>query len=520
MFFFFSYFYLIFFFNDTATTEIYTLSLHDALPIFNAIDNPSFEIEDLTREGNAKNWDFFIPDTFYQQIYDNNAGCYNPSANTLAYPNTRYGRTSEDTSPISADDGTFFYIAGNTQQSITAFIKNDFYIGTLNQDININWSDKTSSNDSWHLELGVYQSDTNQYCRILDVGNVSGGWNKNFRTIPAGTYNGNLAFGLTRMVAVAGDQNVYLDNFSSGSNLNINVLNGTSKYVLSNSTVVFKTKVLRTDLNSFITDANVQLISTDFNGTMTYNSTTGFYELSHAFGSIIGNYDFNVSAYDTSGDLNYLNNSETFTITFRKLSTQLSNVINSVIVEEYQLTTSTFSGIINPSDASKNLIFKFTGQDGNINGSSIDFNFLIRNSELSGKRYVVYTASENDYLNGTWNFDSTLTFGSAINNGLQKIWVDANEFYEYSFVDSSVLSNEIKYYKLVYNYPFQYWDSLNSSYQSNAYKLNNWDLSLLPSVFISEAGHKTDYFPVSSYSNMRNQLKEALRSEEHTPELQ
>src|SRR2546426_8540436 len=27
-------FFMIFFFNDTATTEIYTLSLHDALPIF------------------------------------------------------------------------------------------------------------------------------------------------------------------------------------------------------------------------------------------------------------------------------------------------------------------------------------------------------------------------------------------------------------------------------------------------------------------------------------------------------
>src|SRR3712207_9552379 len=27
-----------FFFNDTATTEIYTLSLHDALPIFQVID--------------------------------------------------------------------------------------------------------------------------------------------------------------------------------------------------------------------------------------------------------------------------------------------------------------------------------------------------------------------------------------------------------------------------------------------------------------------------------------------------
>src|SRR2546426_11254421 len=31
-----SFFSLFFFFNDTATTEIYTLSLHDALPIYGA----------------------------------------------------------------------------------------------------------------------------------------------------------------------------------------------------------------------------------------------------------------------------------------------------------------------------------------------------------------------------------------------------------------------------------------------------------------------------------------------------
>ena len=34
----------VFFFNDTATTEIYTLSLHDALPIFTEL------IEDVKRE--------------------------------------------------------------------------------------------------------------------------------------------------------------------------------------------------------------------------------------------------------------------------------------------------------------------------------------------------------------------------------------------------------------------------------------------------------------------------------------
>src|SRR3712207_7317789 len=52
-----------FFFNDTATTEIYTLSLHDALPIFSALimaldhinssDNPTFfNLEVLARSTN------------------------------------------------------------------------------------------------------------------------------------------------------------------------------------------------------------------------------------------------------------------------------------------------------------------------------------------------------------------------------------------------------------------------------------------------------------------------------------
>src|SRR6266513_1898274 len=35
-FYYFIFFFFFFFFNDTATTEIYTLSLHDALPIFSA----------------------------------------------------------------------------------------------------------------------------------------------------------------------------------------------------------------------------------------------------------------------------------------------------------------------------------------------------------------------------------------------------------------------------------------------------------------------------------------------------
>src|SRR5437899_8799315 len=39
------FFFFFFFFNDTATTEIYTLSLHDALPIFGGVEQRDAEIE-------------------------------------------------------------------------------------------------------------------------------------------------------------------------------------------------------------------------------------------------------------------------------------------------------------------------------------------------------------------------------------------------------------------------------------------------------------------------------------------
>src|SRR3712207_9060184 len=41
-----------FFFNDTATTEIYTLSLHDALPISEHVERLDLEL--LTRGGQAQ----------------------------------------------------------------------------------------------------------------------------------------------------------------------------------------------------------------------------------------------------------------------------------------------------------------------------------------------------------------------------------------------------------------------------------------------------------------------------------
>src|SRR3712207_6916339 len=44
----------VFFFNDTATTEIYTLSLHDALPILAADPAPRLRLDDSHRRAHQR----------------------------------------------------------------------------------------------------------------------------------------------------------------------------------------------------------------------------------------------------------------------------------------------------------------------------------------------------------------------------------------------------------------------------------------------------------------------------------
>src|SRR3989449_9726556 len=55
--FFFCFFFFFFFFNDTATTEIYTLSLHDALPISSRKEDTYLPV----RSSTASSWSFAMP---------------------------------------------------------------------------------------------------------------------------------------------------------------------------------------------------------------------------------------------------------------------------------------------------------------------------------------------------------------------------------------------------------------------------------------------------------------------------
>src|SRR2546430_14440736 len=66
-------FFFFFFFNDTATTEIYTLSLHDALPIFWRA-REQVELQ-LRNRGHRRRCLRFFPVTFYGSAVDaSNAG--------------------------------------------------------------------------------------------------------------------------------------------------------------------------------------------------------------------------------------------------------------------------------------------------------------------------------------------------------------------------------------------------------------------------------------------------------------
>src|SRR5439155_21180286 len=67
--------YFFFFFNDTATTEIYTLSLHDALPILQGVE---FDNGDMYVDGHKAASD--VRDEFVsvtEKLMDELAQCYN-----------------------------------------------------------------------------------------------------------------------------------------------------------------------------------------------------------------------------------------------------------------------------------------------------------------------------------------------------------------------------------------------------------------------------------------------------------
>src|SRR2546427_5077153 len=76
-----TFFFFFFFFNDTATTEIYTLSLHDALPIWfaNFLRNKK-----ITRFGSAELF-FRPPTSSFEQRVDRKSTRLNSSHSQISY---------------------------------------------------------------------------------------------------------------------------------------------------------------------------------------------------------------------------------------------------------------------------------------------------------------------------------------------------------------------------------------------------------------------------------------------------
>src|SRR3712207_8427524 len=89
---------LFFFFNDTATTEIYTLSLHDALPIYRHRD-----VVELRRVGHGRTSTF--PGSFpaaQRSIASSSRSRGTSSGSTSASTGSRPDRSEEHTSELQS----------------------------------------------------------------------------------------------------------------------------------------------------------------------------------------------------------------------------------------------------------------------------------------------------------------------------------------------------------------------------------------------------------------------------------
>src|SRR2546428_12849965 len=76
----------VFFFNDTATTEIYTLSLHDALPIYRRSTRPSSSAVKDSRSGSwARSFVFAARKNRYRSCKDRKSTRLNSSHDQISY---------------------------------------------------------------------------------------------------------------------------------------------------------------------------------------------------------------------------------------------------------------------------------------------------------------------------------------------------------------------------------------------------------------------------------------------------
>ncbi len=150
------------------------------------------------------------------------------------------------------------------------------------------------------------------------------------------------------------------------------------------------------------------------------------------------------------------------------------------------------SVIINPLNLGGEIIFRVDSNS----GSSQNVEYKILNTLMDRRQYFVFTATENQFNQGNWVFDDSLTFNSPVDSKpIQKIWDDFADHYEHSFFDT-VLPLETKYYRLVYNLPYKHYFSIRGS--------TEWFNQLMPTLISDVNSIAHDSYSVSTFSGIRS----------------
>lgn len=235
------------------------------------------------------------------------------------------------------------------------------------------------------------------------------------------------------------------------------------------------------DLNTAITDGTCTLTVDGSTNAMTYNSSTQRYEYKKGF---IANNTYAITHTCTKS--NY--NSATSTYNVLIGSGFSANIIVSQIANVSSYSINPILPIVSliSSNNYSDVIFSV------LNGSSSStINFLLSNNDQSGKQYFIYTSSD-----GTnWVFNDTLTYGASPETTLQKIWNTTTETYDYNFTDTIVVGTRT-YYKLVYQAPALYWETINNS--------SDWINMNQPENYNDPSNKNYDNFQDSNYTNIQS----------------
>ena len=452
IFFFFSYFVFCFFFNDTATTEIYTLSLHDALPIYNEYNkvfltglNGSQDVFDLKILDGSVEFDYIIDpsNTNFNSTWDTSktsTGSSNTTQIKLPLESSGTYNFNVDWGDGNSDLITTYNQAEVTHNYASAGVYNVSINGTIIgfrfnnggdrlkiSDIS-NWGDLNLGNSN-----GYFYGASNLDVTATDQLNLTGTTNMYQMFYNATNFNGNISNWDTSKVTTMYRMFWLATNFNGNIN-NWDTSSVTSMYQMFYYATNFNQNISNWNTSKVTTMGYMFYSATNFNGNISNWDTSSVTTMSYMFRNAT-NFNGNISNWDTSSVI-YMQYMFYYATNFNQdIGNWNVSSVTTMVNMFYQATN--FNGNISNWDTSKvTTMYTMFYQAANFNQnlsnwnvssvttmyamfrSATNFNQNISNwntSKVTNMRYMFQLATNFNQNLSNWDTSSVTTMDRMFN---------------------------------------------------------------------------------------------------------